>query len=246
MNRFLRGKSFLSSLVPVALIVVMLALVIFLFIDLMPLLEDVVKHIRDEQVLIAQINQAGAEGFLIIVALQALQIITVIFPSVAIQVLAGLALGIWRGLVACVCGYLVGNTLIFVLVRQLTRFVAGFDPSDRPSRRVSQWDFSFVRNSKHATVLALLLFLIPGIPNGILPYLFAKTEISLPRYLLCISVATSPTILLSSLAGAQIASGHFLMAGIAGLSMAVLTILVLAFRKRILAFIKDRSESARK
>jgi uncharacterized membrane protein YdjX (TVP38/TMEM64 family) len=212
----------------------------WLCIDLLPLLKEVVDHIRNEQDMIEDIHQAGTRGFLIIVAFQALQIITVVFPTVAIQILAGLALGVWKGLLACIAGYLIGNAIIFILIQQLSKFMSDIDLTVMAARRLKNRDFSFIRQSRNATVLALFLFLflIPGIPDGVLPYLFAQTEISLPRYLLCIMFAAAPTILLSSLTGSQIAGGHFLAAAATALFLLIVSLLVIIFRRKIMNFIR--------
>ena len=230
-----------AKIVAIALIFLMLVLIVILSIDLVPLLEEVATHTQDEGAVVSKIHGFGLQGVLILVTLQALQIITVVFPTVAVQVLAGLTFGVFGGLLICLAGYLLGNTIVFVLIRQWRKAFRTIVLDEQPKTRKSGWDFSFIREANNATILAFFLFLIPGVPNGILPYIFARTKITLARYLLCILVAATPTIVLSSTMGARIAQGDFVTAVIVGALMLAITVWVFLARNRILEFLKNRS-----
>ncbi len=231
-----------AKIIAVALVLTMAALIVVLAIDLIPMLKDVVNHVRDEKSVVSKIHGLGVEGVLILIALQALQIITVIFPSIAVQILAGLTYGVFGGLLICLAGYLIGNTVIFVLMRQLHNAFKTDVPLPIRTHRKSGWDFSFIREARNATILAFFLFLIPGVPNGILPYIFARTKISLRNYLLCILVAATPTIVLSSTVGSRIAHGDFLTAVIVVSLMVVMTLVVYFTRNRIILFLKKSGD----
>jgi len=88
--------------------------------------------------------------------------------------------------------------------------------------------------------MAFLLFLIPGIPNGILPYIFAKSRITLPRYLLAILLAGTPAILICTLVGERIADGDIYTAAIVFGIFVIIALLVLVLRSRIISFIKKK------
>ena len=170
--------------------------------------------------------------------LQALQVITTIFPSAAVQILAGLTYGIFYGMLICLAGYMLGNTMVFVFVRQIDKTFEFTVP--KLSKRVSKpkWDFSFISDSSNAALVAFTLFLMPGIPNGILPYIFAKTKISLPRYLLSILLAGAPSILLCSLVGERIANGDIVTAVLISCIMLLTALFVFVSRNQIIAFLK--------
>jgi uncharacterized membrane protein YdjX (TVP38/TMEM64 family) len=227
-----------ESLLSIALVAIVVCLTVVMFIDLFPLLKDIAINIKNEEELSSDIYDYGTSGAFIIVALQALQVITAFFPSAAIQILAGLTYGIFYGMLFCLAGYILGNALVFFLVRQMNKtFTLTFT---RPKKRESRfrWDFSFLKDSDHVAVLVVALFLIPGIPNGILPYIFARTKISLPRYLLSIGIAGIPSILLCSSVGERIANGDILSAAILFGTMLLIVFVVLLSRNRIISLLK--------
>ena len=235
----LKNKETLFSFV---LLIALIGLIFIMFIDLIPILRNVVAHIKNEEELTSYIKNYGSKGIPIIIALQALQVITTIFPAAAVQILAGLSYGIFYGMLCCLAGYILGNSIVFIIVRQIDKtFVPIIPKLDNREHRKTKWDFSFLKESKHAEFMSFILFLIPGIPNGILPYLFARTKISLPRYLLSITLAGIPSILLCSFMGERISIGDTLSALLIFGFLTLIVILVLIFRKRIIEFLKAKS-----
>lgn len=237
-DRQIKGQT-RELLIALALISVILALISVIAFNLLPFMKKVVSHISNEAALVSDVQHFGPEGAMMLIALQALQIVTVVFPSIAIQILAGLAFGVWKGLLICLAGYLLGNAMIFLLMRQIVKLHVFVQP-ERPRRKAKPkaWDFSFVLESDNAMALAFFLFLIPGIPNGILPYLFSRSKITLTRYLACILVAATPTILLSSTAGASLAAGNYQMVALIFSLLIGFTVLVFLFRNRLLHWLK--------
>lgn len=223
------------------LLILLVGLIIVMFIDLIPVLENISAHIQNEAELTSYIKNYGAKGIPIIIALQALQVITTVFPSAAIQILAGLSYGIFNGMLLCLAGYILGNSLVFVIVREVDKtFFPVLPKFNRIKPKKLKWDFSFLKESKHAAFLAFMLFLIPGIPNGILPYLFARTKISLPRYLLSISLAGIPSILLCSFMGERISKGDTRSALLILCFLLLIALIVVIFRKQIISSLKQK------
>ena len=72
-----------------------------------------------------------------------------------------------------------------------------------------------------------------------MPYLFAETSISFPKYLLAVSLASTPSMLLFTLMGERLAAGH----AAASLALFGITLLALllfvVFRKRIFRWIEQ-------
>lgn len=233
------------KLLSVAIILVIIVLIIIMCIDLIPLMKNVAAHISNEKVVVSVINNYGLKGILILISLEALQIISVVFPAIPIQILAGLTFGIFYGLLICIAGSLIGNTIVFVLVRQLKLTFNFKFLTHEPKKSKSKWDFSFVRDAENVTMLAFLLFLIPGVPNGILPYIFANTKITLLRYLLCALTAGTPSIFLSILVGERIAKGDVFTAVLISGIVVFISIVVLLMRKRLIVFLEKRSNKSK-
>lgn len=215
-----------------------IAAIIILTINLLPLLKTVSDHISDDEALAREIREYGFKGVVIMSGLQVLQIITIVFPSAAIQILAGLSYGIFNGLVICIAGYVVADTLIFILVRRLG---ATFDfHIAKPKWRI-RLDESILKNADSFGWIAFMMYLIPGIPNGILPYIFARSSIPLPRFLLLNIVALSPSILMCSIVGERIAKGDYITAAAVTIIQILLAVLGYVYRDRIMGYIKWHS-----
>ena len=95
------------------LLILLIGLIIVMFIDLIPVLENISAHIQNEAELTSYIKNYGAKGIPIIIALQALQVITTVFPAAAIQILAGLSYGIFNGMLLCLAGYVLWHLCSF-------------------------------------------------------------------------------------------------------------------------------------
>jgi len=232
--------NFKDKALPVALIVLLVVLTIWLLSDLFPLLVNIVQHIKDENVVIAEIEGYGPKGAFILLAMQILQVVTSFFPAAAIQILAGLTFGSLYGTVICLIGYIIGNGMVFVLIRQVRKnFFLRISPSKKNKTKTG-WELSFIQKAHDLTMLSFLLALIPGIPNGILPYLFSKTDIPLSKYILSISLAGIPTIFLICFAGERIANGDIMTAvGITG-ALLLIAGVVFLLNRRITAYLKKK------
>lgn len=227
----------------IALIITLIMLVLILFKDLIPILKNVSSHIKNEGELTSYIQSYGSRGVLIIIALQALQVITTIFPSAAVQILAGMSYGIFYGMIFCIIGYILGNSIVFIIVRQINKAFMPYIPKfTKKNTKKNKWDFSFLKESKHAARMAFILFLIPGLPNGILPYLFARTKISLPRYLLSIVLAGIPSILICSSIGQQLSVGDTSSALIILSLLVLIATTVFLFRKQFMQYLREKSK----
>lgn len=232
------------KLLSATIILLIIVLIIIMSIELIPLMRNIVAHLSDENAIVSVITNYGVKGILILLSLEALQVISAVFPAIPIQILAGLTFGLFYGFLICITGSLIGNAIIFVLVRQL-KFTFNFKSlTHEPKKSKSNWDFSFVRNSDNVVMLALLLFLIPGIPNGILPYLFANTKITLPRYLLCVLTAGTPSIFLSIWVGERISKGDISTAVLVSGILVFISVFVVLMRKRLMAFLKKHSNKS--
>ena len=225
-------KKRLISLLVAALVLIG---IMILVINLLPLLKTISDHISDDEVLASEIREYGFKGVAIMAGLQIIQIITIVFPSAAVQILAGLTYGILNGLVISLAGYVIADTLIFILVRRLG---ATFDFHLTKSKWRKRLDESILKNADSFGWIAFMMYLIPGIPNGILPYIFARSDLPLSRFLMLNVIALSPSILMCSIVGERIAKGDYNTAIIVTMLQVMLAVFGYVFRDRIMRYIK--------
>lgn len=224
--------------ISVLLLIALVLLTAFMFVELIPLLRIIAENVTNEEAVTADIDHLGVKGVFLIIAIQALQVITTVVPSAGIQILAGLAYGLLKGMLICLAGCILGNSIVFLFVRQFDKTFELTIPKLRKFWNNRQWDFLFSNGGHSVALIAFALYLIPGIPNGILPYIFAKTKISLPRYLTSVGMASVPSILLCSLVGERIANGDIFTAVLVFCILGAIALTAVLMRKRILCLIR--------
>lgn len=169
-----------------------------------------VMALRDPQVL-AQFQQTiaslGFGGWLILLAIQYVQIVVAFIPGGPIQIVAGALFGPVGGLATCLLGILLATATVFSLVSQYGHRVIALFVQEKELRA-----YKFLQDGKRLELLVLLLFFIPGTPKDALTYLFALTPIKMSRFLLLSTAARIPAALTSTLAGDSIMNGEWLRA----------------------------------
>jgi uncharacterized membrane protein YdjX (TVP38/TMEM64 family) len=220
-----------KNIISIIILIIVIGLVVAMCIMLIPLLRDIAKNYRNPDALRKSMSSYGLQSAFIIMLLQALQIITTIFPTIAIQTLAGVAYGTVYGMLICLVGIILGNFIVMYVMRKLGNI---FLPIFRKKKRTSE--FNFIKSSKRVGLLVFLLFIIPGIPNGILPYYFANARISIRKYLMYVTLASIPSILSCTLIGESAIKGNYKLAGIIALVLFIAAIMTLLYRKKILKY----------
>lgn len=223
-----------SKVLSVLLLVGIVGLIVILCLDLFPILKEVYQDRNDESKMIRYIAEHGAKGAPILIGLQALQVIVAVFPAAAIQVLAGLCYGVWLGALLSLVGYVAGNILVFAALRQFKATLVPYLPKPKKDRShfIEPKRIKAMKNPEYA---AFLLYLLPGIPNGVLPYLFADTKITFPRYLFSVTAASIPSVFLCTWLGDCLAEKNFLMAGILIAVAVIALVLLLVFKNKLTA-----------
>ncbi|MCL1835488.1 MAG: VTT domain-containing protein [Oscillospiraceae bacterium] len=252
-----------KTILSILFVVIMVGLLVLMAADLYPLIKGVITSTDDEHGMASYISSYGARGVPILLCLGALQIIIAFIPSAAIQLLTGLCYGVWLGAAINLGGCILGNIFIIVAIRQLKNVFAPFtrkkaakaegdtgateasagageaSPQPQSKRRRVRNALSLERLSKvkRPEMIAFCFFLIPGIPNGFVPYVFATTDIPLRKYIPAVAAGCVPSTFMCVIVGDRLRAGDkatvIVMAAIIIAVMAV----VLIFKNRILAFI---------
>lgn len=218
----------------IAALVIILFLVVMLAFDLFPLFKATITHLDNESEMVNYIQHYGIKGAPIIAGLQTLQVFVPFFPAAAVQLLAGLCYGVWLGTLICLVGYVAGNLMVFVLVRQFRKNLDPFFENRKKGKHSSFLDLEKIKQMKDPYFTSFMLYLIPGIPNGLLPYVFAQTDITFPQFLLSITAASVPSMLLCTLIGDLINSRNYSAAIALGLLAGIALALLLLNRKKII------------
>ena len=173
------------------------------------------------------VREAGPAGFLILLAVQFLQIVVAFIPGEVVQIAAGMIYGPWLGALIIFVGCVISSSFVFVLVHKLGM---PFVQAMVPERAMGKFR-AFERTGK-LNVLVFILFLIPGLPKDVFTYLVPLTDMRLGTFVLLSNVGRLPGIVLSTYAAAGLVSGNYLeSAVIFGITALVAIVALLAYSR---------------
>ncbi|MCI8590033.1 MAG: TVP38/TMEM64 family protein [Clostridiales bacterium] len=151
----------------------------------------------------------GYAGWLVALGIQVLQILVAFIPGELVESGMGYAFGAWLGTALCYAGILIGQTLVFIIIRKFgVRAIGYFVSLDKLDR------FSFMHNEKRLKQIIFILFIIPGTPKDLLTYLAPLTSIKLSEFLTISLIARFPSVVSSTIGGNLISNGEYVYAAI--------------------------------
>ncbi len=169
----------------------------------------------DEKEIAAYLSKQGRwRGYLTIILFSIIQVISIVFPGMAIQVAAGLIYKWWVAFILCYVGFVAGNCMVFVFAR---RIGSRLSEKTAVSRKFSGWfqkkaESSWIMskiNSANPEFVFGMACLIPGIPNGIIPYIASSTTISAVGFGAAVAASSWIQIVLNCLAGSFLIRGKY-------------------------------------
>ena len=166
-------------------------------------------YLKSTKELRAFLDSYGWKGYLILLAIQCLQVAVALIPGEVVELGAGYAYGAIEGTLICLAGVALSSSLIFLLVKKLgTPMVELFISREKIGQ------LKFINTSHKLKRLIFLLFLIPGTPKDILTYFVGLTEITLSQFLAITLIARIPSVISSTISGQMLGEENFLAAGI--------------------------------
>ncbi len=130
----------------------------------------------------------GWRGYIVISVLSMLQVICTFLPAEPVQVLAGVTFPFPIGLLCCMVGILVGNTLIYMLQKtfgdQLRRFFV----------KNLHLDLKKIAQSSKAILIIFILYFLPAIPYGMICFFSASLGMSYRRYITVTMLGSLPSV----------------------------------------------------
>ena len=156
-----------------------------------------------------KLDGMGMGKFWVLLALQFAQILLVVLPGEPLEVLAGMCYGTVGGTIFILATVFITTTLIFYLVKKYGRsYIEQFFKKEKIEKIENS---KFFKDSKNIELVMMILFLIPGTPKDLLVYLGGLLPIKPWRFILISTFARFPSIITSTLAGANIMKGSWKM-----------------------------------
>ena len=190
----------------ISLLIIVVIILTIITIYLFPVMKNL--STREGQIAFKErVTTSGIYGLLLLFIIQVAQIFLFILPGEPIEILAGMCYGwIWGTIFIMISSAAIA-ALIFLLVRKIGKqFV--YDFSDEEKIKKIEESKLFNDNKKIELIL-FILFLVPGTPKDLLTYLSGLLPIKMSRFLVISTIARIPSIVTSTIAGANIAVGDW-------------------------------------
>ena len=192
------------KVIRIILTILAVALMVGIIIYLFPVVKNL--STREGQVAFKnKVEQTGVIGLLSLLGLQIAQIFLFIIPGEPIEILAGMCYGGFWGTIFIIISNLLTSTAIFFMVRKLGKqFIYHFNDKEKISKIENSKLF---QNPKKIEYIIFILFLIPGTPKDLIVYISGLLPISFKKFIIISNLARIPSIISSTLAGANMAVG---------------------------------------
>jgi len=194
------NKKYIKALIYVVCFALAILFFYKAFVPMAPGLWEAMKS-GDEAKIQEFLMQSGTlKGLVYLFLLQAIQVISIVLPGAPIEIAGGMAYGFIKSFIVCHSSFVVTNLLIFLFAR---RFKSDFLDGEK-SRKM----LAFL--SKGDPFIAIVLcFMIPVMPNGIIPYAASAARISALKYTLGVFIGSSVQIFMMCAIGRKILSHDY-------------------------------------
>lgn len=194
------------------------------------LLKSLFTNDFSNEEIIDQLKGLGWRGYIATTALATLQVVCTFLPAEPIQVLAGFTFGFPVGLLFCMLGVLLGNTLIFMLQNLFGDQLRGFFVKQL------NLDLNKIANSSKASLIIFILYFLPVIPYGMICFLAASMGMSYRRFIVVTGLGSLPSVCIGVSLGYMTIVSGWIVSACVFVVLIVLTVIMIC--KRNLLFLK--------
>ena len=195
------------------LIVVLLCRAIF------PGLGDLFKDGYDEEKVESFLkHEAGWKGMLALVLLQFIQVISIFIAGAPIQIAGGMIYGFWISFLITHITFVFTNWLVFMVARRHSEQASELiNMQSKKLKKVTDW-----LNSSSPAYMCMLAYMMPGIPNGFVPYVAERTSITPKRFVQAVYLGSFAQIFAACFIGRRILEGDIFW------TVAIIVIMILS------------------
>lgn len=186
----------------IGVIAIIIGLVIYLFPNLTLLFKP-----DGQQEFKQKIDELGILGGFVLFGLQLAQISLVVLPGEPIEIMAGMCYGTIGGTLFITASVFIITTMIVFLVKKYgKKYIYNFFKKEKIDKIENS---KFFKNPKTIELIMIILFLIPGTPKDLLVYLGGILPIKPWRFILISTFARFPSVISSTIAGANVMYGNW-------------------------------------
>ena len=154
-----------------------------------------------------KINGMGFLGWLLLFSLQVLQILLVVLPGEPFEVLAGMCYGTWGGWLFITLSVFITTIIIFFSVRKLgEKYLYNFFKKEKVEKIMNS---KLLKNEANLEMVLCLIFLLPGTPKDLFVYIGGLLPVKPIRFILIATLVRFPSVITSTMVGANITKGNW-------------------------------------
>ena len=210
-------------LILIALIVLTGVICWYMFKDVLVEMIALIRNGDEQQLSAFLAGQSLFTGLAALFLVSILQVVSIVLPGPVFQVAGAVIFGWWRSFLVCWTGFVCGNGLVFFLARFFGRSLT----EALGLEQKNGWLLNKM-NSADPRFVTALACMIPGIPNGIIPYVAQRCDMRLYSFVFAIAASSWINILLNCIAGHFLARGEYMFTFIAfGLQLVILAVVAL-------------------
>lgn len=228
----MKGKAILKLVIILLLLAAVAALIYFAFINTMPDLVRVIGNGNEADIEEYLRRSDSRTGLLCTAILQVIQVISIVFPSAAIQIAAGVVYGTLKAFLVCHIASTVTHALVFFCARsfgtQLDKIFA--------KEKKKESKLEFLLKSEHPAYMTAVAFLVPILPNGIIPYAAAKTGMKFTEFIIAVYAGSFLPTLIICAAGSFFIAGSWYLSLVMLATLLAVAVLMWHFRDLVLDF----------
>lgn len=154
----------------------------------------------------------------VFVFIRAFQTVIKIVPAEPLEIAAGYAFGTWGGLALCSLGSFIGSLVIVFLANKLgSKFISAFINEEQLN------SLSLINDKKNQRLFLFIFYLVPSTPKDIMTYIAGSLKINITEFFIITTIARIPSILTSTICGAQLEQNNIKAAAFVFIATAVVS-----------------------
>lgn len=214
-------------------IAIVILLAVFIW-SLLPFLKNL-STLEGQLAFKEKISSMGFRGILLLFGLQVLQILLVVLPGEPFEVLAGMCYGTWGGFLFITVSVFITTIIIFFTVRKLgKKYLYNFFKEEKVDKIESS---KILKNESNLDIILFILFFLPASPKDLFVYIGGLLPIKPSRFILISTFARFPSVITSTMVGANITKGNWKISLIIYLISFIIALILL-----IILRIKDKNK----
>lgn len=195
------------------------------------------------------LDDYGIWKYIFMILMSSFQVFLTVMPGEPVQILSAITCGPLYGILNCIIGAAIGNTIMYLLVK-IFDFKIGGKKYQKKTEEYDQYiDKDKPKDMRSKTMFILGLYFAPIIPDGVIAYTAVKCDMKFPRYFIVTTLGIIPQVVVcitGSTLFMKYSSEIFKLSEllpilVIGLFVFLLVFLIIKFKKQIVVHILNRS-----